>query len=100
MKKIKTEKEYKELVKFLKKQISELIEEKEKFRNLYNSEYSTNMRLHQVEKDLTMKNDELWRELSANRCGVIRSYEDIIMALITETDVRLENKKLDYKRRF
>ena len=67
MKKIKTEKEYKELVKFLKKQISELIEEKEKFRNLYNSEYSTNMRLHQVEKDLTIKNDELLHEYYKRR---------------------------------
>ena len=79
----------------LKKQVKELQEEKERYENLYDREYRTSLRLHQVEKDLTMEIGRLKDKVIGQNNRMLESQQDIIMALITKRDPRLDRRKLD-----
>lgn len=89
--------DYNKKIRELKKQVKKLEEEKERYQDLYDREYKTSMRLHQLEKDLTMEIARLKDEVSAQNYRIFESQQDIIMALITQRDPRLDRKKLDFK---
>lgn len=91
------EKDLKKENKELKKQIKELKEEKERYQNLYDREYRTSLRLHQAEEDLTREIEKLKDKVSGINNRMIENQQDIIMALITQRDPRIDREKLRIK---
>lgn len=89
--------DYNKKIRELKKQLKEFEKEKERYQNLYDKEYTTNMRLHQLEKNMTMEIEKLKDKIEAQNYRMLESQQDIIMALITQRDPRLDRKKLDIK---